>query len=51
VEDTGENRPMTERETGSEIMMRLLEKTLAFVGGFKEASNIFIFIYFFDQAA
>jgi hypothetical protein len=42
---------MTERKPGSEIMMRLPEKFLALVGGFKESSKIFIFIYLFDQAA
>ncbi len=40
-----------EREAGSEIMMRLPEKTLAIVRGYKKASKIIIFIFLYDQAA
>jgi hypothetical protein len=39
--ETGENRPMTDRESGTEIMMRLWEQFLDLVC-FKEANrNIF----------
>jgi hypothetical protein len=44
-----ENRPMTERKT--RFRNYDAASALAFVGGFKEANKIFIFIFFFDLAA
>jgi hypothetical protein len=47
----GENRPMTEREAGTEILMRLPDQPLKFVTVFKEASKIFIIIFLFDKVS
>jgi hypothetical protein len=46
-----ENRLMTEREAGTEILMRLPDQSLKFVTAFIEASKIFIFLFLFDQAS
>jgi hypothetical protein len=49
----GENRPMTEREAGTEItrMMQLSELSIKSVRYFIEANKIFIFIFLFNRAA
>jgi hypothetical protein len=44
-EDTGENRPKTEREASSEITMPLPEQYLELVRVFKEAKRDFIYIF------
>jgi hypothetical protein len=45
--DTGENRPMTEREAGIEIMMQLPEQFLELVSVFLDANGeTYIFIFF-----
>jgi hypothetical protein len=49
--DIGENRPMTESEAGTEIMMRLPEQSLELVRVFIKASKNFTLIFLFDQTA
>jgi hypothetical protein len=49
--DTGENRPTTEGEASTEIMVRLPDLFLEEVSVFIKASKIFLFIVFFGQAS
>ncbi len=48
--DTGENRPITEREADTEIMMTLLEQSWELVRVFIEANKKILFFFLFDQA-
>jgi hypothetical protein len=49
-EDTGENKPMTERRVGRDIMIRLSELFLEKVCFYREASRNFIFIFLLNKA-
>jgi hypothetical protein len=51
VLDTGENQPMTEREAGTEIMIRLTEQFLELVNIYKEASRNFVHIFLLNKAS
>ncbi len=48
--DTGENQPMTERETSAEIMIRLTEHFLELVSVYKEAMTNFAHIFLLNKA-
>jgi hypothetical protein len=47
--DTGENQPMTEREAGTEIMIRLTDQLLELVSVYKEASRHFVYIFLLNK--
>jgi hypothetical protein len=48
---TGENGPTTAKKEGTEIMMRLSERSLELVTVFKEASRDLIIVFLFHKEA
>jgi hypothetical protein len=47
---TEENRPMTKREAGTELIMQLSGQFLEFVNVFKEANRNIIYIFLLKKA-